>query len=120
MEDPSRIDEDAIWVAVDARSEDAAWGEIVRARTEQPRETSRVLAQVFEQAHSRPLEVVVGGPYPKLTDQVLRDAFGLAHGELEGLRLVEVGAEPLSEELLALCRERGAECLHQLWTPRSD
>jgi hypothetical protein len=108
-------------VAVEAESQEAAWGEIVRARTEKPREVSLLLARLFEESRVRAREVVVGGPYPLLTDQVLRDAFDLVPGELPGLRLVEVSAEPPSEALLALCRERGAVCRHEPWVaPRRD
>lgn len=115
LADSSQVSRDAAWVAVEAESQEAAWGEVVRARTESPREASLVLARLFEESRVRPREVVVGGPYPPLTDQVLRDAFGMVPGELPGLRLVEVSAEPLSEGLRALCRERRAACRHEAW-----
>ena len=109
----------AALVSVEADSTEAAWGRIVRARTETPLAESRLLARAFEAAAAEPALIAVGGPYPKLTEQVLLDAFALARTDpLAGLRLVHVSPEPPSAELLAVCAKRGAVCEHRAWTGR--
>jgi len=102
---------DASWVLIDAESSQAAWGRVVRARTEAPLEESELLAHLFDAGADAGAEIVAGGPYAPLNEQVLRDAFALAgRQDLGGVHLVVVGPEPTSPELGRLCSERGATC----------
>ena len=105
----------AVLVWADGR--DAAWGRIVRARTEAPLEESRLLARIFATASVRSAEVVVGGPYPDLSEQVLIDAFLIADRDrVPGLRVVYVSPEPPGEKLIELFERHGAEWLHRAWS----
>jgi hypothetical protein len=107
----------AAFAPVDADSAEAAWGRIVRARTEEPLEESRLLALAFDATTAEPAQIVVGGRYPSLTEQVLLDAFALARGaRLSGLQLVHVSPEPPSAALLAACAKRSAVCTHRRWS----
>ena len=108
---------EAAFVPVDADSAEAAWGRIVRARTETPLAESRQLALAFDATAAEPAQIVVGGRYPKLTEQVLLDAFALARtARLPGLQLVLVSPEPPFAALLAACEDRGAVCTHWRWS----
>jgi hypothetical protein len=107
---------DAIVVAVDAESNDDAWGRVVRARTESPLEESKQLAQVFDAHVGGPTRVVVGGLYPQLTEQVLVDAFALVDAtSLAQLRVVVVGPDPVTPRLRDACTRRDVVCTHQAW-----
>jgi hypothetical protein len=107
---------DAIVVAVDAESNDGAWGRVVRARTETPLDESKQLARVFDAHVGGPTRVVVGGPYPQLTEQVLVDAFSLVDAtSLAQLRVVVVGPDPVTPRLRDACTRRDAVCTHQAW-----
>lgn len=103
-------------VLVFAEGRDAAWGRIVRARTEAALEESELLASVFASAAVAPVEVAVGGPWAELNEQVVIDAFGLAERDrLPGLRVLYVSPEPPGGRVLELCAHHRATCLHRLW-----
>jgi hypothetical protein len=107
---------DATVLAIGADSSKDAWGRVVRARTEAPLEESEQLARIFDASVGAPADVVAGGPFPQLTEQVLLDAFALVNARsLPKLRVVSVSAEPLSTELEAACAEHDATCVHASW-----
>lgn len=107
---------DAIVVAVDAESNDDAWGRVVRARTESPLEESQQLARVFDAHVGGPTRVFVGGPYTQLTEQVLVDAFELVDAtSLVQLRVVVVGPDPVTRRLRDACTRHDVVCTHQPW-----
>lgn len=108
---------DVIVVAVDAESNEAAWGRVVRARTETPLDESQQLARVFDAHVGGPTRVVVGGPYAQLTEQVLVDAFALVDAaSLAQLRVVVVGPDPITRRLRDACTRRDVVCTHQIWS----
>ena len=103
-------------VLVWAEDPEAAWGRIVRARTEAPLEESELLARVFEAAAVGPVEVAMGGPYSELNEQVMIDAFGITERDrVPGLRVLYVSPEPPGDRLLQLCERHRAACLHRPW-----
>lgn len=113
---PGGVPAETPLVLVWAESRDAAWGRIVRARTEGPLEESELLARIFATASVAPVEVVVGGPHAELDEQVLIDAFRIAERDrVPGLRVLYVSPEPPGDRLLELCERHGAACLHRLW-----
>lgn len=86
------------------------------ARGESPLEESRVLAALFESAGRESVEVVVGGPYPPLTEQVLLDALVLARSaRLSGLRVVIVSPEPPAPALRAALEASAVAWAHARW-----
>ncbi len=112
----AEVGADALVVAIEAESNDDAWGRVVRARTEAPLEESEQLARVFDAHVGGPTRVVVGGPYPQLTEQVLVDALSMVDAtSLVQLRVVVVAPEPISRRLRAACTRRDVVCTHEPW-----
>lgn len=113
----AEIGSDPSVVVIDAESAQAAWGRVVRARTEAPLEESELLARLFDASADAPVEVVAGGPHAPLNEQVLRDAFSMAVlRDLGAVHLVVVGPEVPSPKVAQLCRDRGAACEAVAWT----
>ena len=103
-------------VLVWAESDQAAWGRIVRARTETPLDESKLLADVFETASVERIEIAVGGPYPDLNEQVLLDAFqGSRRDLMPGLSVIYVSPTPPGEKLVEVFERRGSQWRHQPW-----
>jgi hypothetical protein len=83
-----------------------------RANPESP--LAKRVSRTLGVAARRQFHVVVGGPYPELSDRVLRNAFAL-HREkgLPGLRVVYVSALPPSGELAEAARTARAKLYHR-------
>ncbi len=105
---------DATVVVFHASSQQEAWTQVAEALANGPLPVSRRLAKAFEPAAHSSVAFVVGGPYTRLNDRALRDAFGISkQPRLPGLSIVYVSPEPPSEELLATARAFGARLLHK-------
>ncbi len=87
---------------------------LVEARTDPKSQTSRHLGKRIAVAARRGQIVVAGGPYPALSDQLLRNALTLQdEGSLRGLRLVLVSSEGPSDELSQAARAAQARLYHR-------
>ncbi len=70
-----------------------AWAKLTEAEREPDLGPSAQLAKRLKRAASRDQRVVVGGPYPKLTDRVLANALSANRdGSLEGLTIIFVSS----------------------------
>ena len=104
------------YLPVLADSPEDAWGRVVRARTGKLLEESRVLAATFEPASRESVEVVVGGPYPQLVEQVMLDALAITpRARLTGLRVVLISREPPSAKLRQALDASQAAWVHGPW-----
>ncbi|MEM7413375.1 MAG: hypothetical protein AAF430_24300 [Myxococcota bacterium] len=104
-------------VPVWAASEEAAWGRVVRAQTEEPLDESRALTALFDEADGAAVEAWVGGPHAPLNDQVLLDALRFTRrARVPGAHVVFVSPVPPGEDLEAMLEERGVRWSHTLWT----
>jgi len=101
-------------VSLYADSKMAAWAQVTEATAEGPSGNARVLAQAFENAARQRVAYAVGGPYAKLNERTLLDAFDLVRArKLPGLILLLVSDQPPSEALSSAARQRGARLLHR-------
>ncbi|MDJ0848821.1 MAG: hypothetical protein QNK04_10620 [Myxococcota bacterium] len=87
---------------------------LLEARTDPNSTLSRQIGKRLAAAARRRQSVVVGGPYPKLSDRVLVNAMS-AHDEggLRGLRVVLVSSDRPSAELAQAAREAQARLYHR-------
>ncbi len=87
-------------IPIYAETQMAAWALLADAKSDPSSPMSYRLSRGLAVAARRGFGVVVGGPYPALSDQVVRNALTL-HRErpLGGLTLVFVSAKPPSEAL---------------------
>ena len=86
---------------------------LIEARTDPNSALSRTLGKRLGIAARRGQSVVVGGPYPALSDRVLRNAFSVHdEGTLRGLKVVLVSAKGPSGELVQAAREARARLYH--------
>jgi hypothetical protein len=110
------------YVPVLADSAEDARGRIVRARTGRRLDESRVLAATFEPAAREAVEVVVGGPYPALVEQVLLDALAQTpQPRLPGLRVVVISRDAPSAALQQALEASEAAWVHGVWqAPEPD
>jgi len=104
-------------ISLYADSKMAAWAQVTEATAEGPSGEAHALAQAFESAARTRVAYAVGGPYPKLNERTLLDAFDLVHArKLPGLTLLMVSDRPPSQALLSAARQRGARLLHRPYT----
>jgi len=87
---------------------------LAEARSSRDSVLSATLARSLAAAHQRHRDLVTGGSFPDLTDQVVRNALEL-QGEqgLPGLQLLVASAEPPSAELLGAARRARVRVLHR-------
>jgi hypothetical protein len=92
----------------------AAWALLADARGDPRSGESLRLGHAFSRGATRPTTVVVGGPYPELSDRLALNALEL-RGEkpLRRLTIVLVGPEPPSAELAAAAAQAGARLQHR-------
>lgn len=70
-----------------------AWAKLTEAKTEPNAGPSAQLAKRLKRAASREQRVVVGGPYPELSDRILANALSANRdGSLEGLTIIFVSS----------------------------
>ena len=87
-------------IPIYAESKMVALGLLTEAKTQPESRFSTRLGRKLARAHQRHLHVVVGGPYPKLSDRVLANAFRMNREPgLPGLTVVFVSAKRPSPEL---------------------
>jgi hypothetical protein len=92
----------------------AAFGLLAEARANVDSPLSASLGRQLAAAHRSRRDVVAGGPFADLTDQVLRNALALQRdGALAGLRLVVASRERPSGELQAAARRTRVQLLYR-------
>ena len=101
-------------IPIYAETKMAAWALLADAKSDPSSPMSYRLSRGLAVAARRGFGVVVGGPYPALSDQVVRNALTL-HRErpLGGLMLVFVSAKPPSEALSQAAASVGARLHHR-------
>ena len=101
-------------IPIYAETKMAAWALLADAKSNPSSPMSYRLSRGLAAAARRGFGVVVGGPYPALSDQVVRNALKL-HRErpLGGLMLVFVSAKPPSEALWEAARHADARLHHR-------
>jgi hypothetical protein len=101
-------------IPIYAETQMAAWALLADAKSDPSSPMSQRLSRGLAAAARRGFGVVVGGPYPALSDQVVRNALTL-HRErpLGGLTLVFVSAKPPSEALSKAAASAGARLHHR-------
>lgn len=86
---------------------------LLEARANPDSQLSALLGKRIAAASKRHFSVVVGGPYPDLTEQVLANALALnQEGGLAGMKLVLVSSQGPSAELTRAAREARARLYH--------
>ncbi len=101
-------------VAIQAENQMMAWALQGEARANGPSDQSRWLYGRFAEATQRRVNVVVGGPYPSLTHQVVLDAFSLNESRpLRGLTLVLVGGDEAPKDVRSAAERVGARFVHR-------
>ena len=101
-------------IPIYAETKMAAWALIADAKSDPSSPMSYRLSRGLAAAARRGFGVVVGGPYPALSDQVVRNALTL-HRErpFGGLTLVFVSAKPPSEALREAAKSANARLHHR-------
>jgi hypothetical protein len=101
-------------IPIYAETKMAAWALLADAKSDPSSPMSYRVSRGLAAAARRGFGVVVGGPYPALSDQVLRNALTL-HRErpLRGLKLLFVSAKPPSEALWKAAKHAGARLHHR-------
>ncbi len=101
-------------IPVYAETKMAAWALLADAKSDPSSPMSYRMSRGLAAAARRGFGVVVGGPYPALSDQVVRNALTL-HRErpLGGLTLVFVSAKPPSEALRKAAKHAEARLYHR-------
>ena len=101
-------------VTIYADTRTVAWGLLTAAKMDRTSPLSVRTGKQIAGAARQGRAVVVGGPYPALTDQILRNALALHEEDsLQGLRLVLVSAERPSDELRTAASGARARLLHR-------
>ncbi len=104
-------------ITVYAESKMVAFGLLTEARVQPDSDLSRGVGNQLKRAHRRQAHVVVGGPYPKLSDRILANALSLNdEGQLRGLRVVFVSDTAPTSDLAAAARQARTRLYHL--TPR--
>jgi len=85
---------------------------LYEARHDQDSQLSALLGKRIAAASKRGISIVVGGPYPDLTEQVLSNALNLQDAGLRGVKVVLVGAEGPSTGLTQLARDSQVRLYH--------
>jgi hypothetical protein len=100
-------------IPIYADSKIVAFGLLTEAKHDPSSELSRHLSRSLELARKRHNDVVVGGPYGDLNDQIVQNALGLSdRGSLAGVRLIYVSPQPPSEALLHAASQAHASLYH--------
>jgi hypothetical protein len=101
-------------IPIYAETKMAAWALLADAKSDPSSQLSYRLSRGLASAARRGFGVVVGGPYPALSDQVVRNALTLQREHpLGGLTLVFVSAKPPSEALWKAARSAEARLYHR-------
>lgn len=101
-------------IPIYAESKMVAVGLLTEARTDPHSAYSVRLGHKLARAYHRHFHVVVGGPYPSLTDRVLANALQLnQESGLQGLTVVFVSNEQPSAELADAARLAHARLYHR-------
>jgi hypothetical protein len=88
-------------IPIYAESKTAAWTLLAEAKLEPDSRLSAQIGKSLELATRRGMSSIVGGPYPALSDQVVRNAFALQRdGDLSGLTVVFVSPRRPSQALV--------------------
>jgi hypothetical protein len=86
---------------------------LYEARHDPDSQLSALVGKRMAAASKRNISVVVGGPYPELTEQVLRNALDLNHESgLRGMKVVLVSSQGPSPDLSRLARETRVRLYH--------
>jgi hypothetical protein len=101
-------------IPIYAETKMAAWALLADAKSDPSSPMSYRLSRGLAVAARRGFGVVVGGPYPALSDQVVRNALTLHSKRPFGrLTLVFVSAKPPSEALSQAAASAGARLHHR-------
>lgn len=88
-------------IPIYAESKTMAWTLLAEAKLEPDSRLSAQVGKSLELATRRGMSTIVGGPYPALSDQVVRNALALQRdGDLSGLTLVFVSPQRPSQALM--------------------
>jgi hypothetical protein len=102
-------------VPIYAETRTIAWGLLAEAKMDASSPLSEQTSRSFRAASRRHVGVVIGGPYPELSDRVVRNALWL-HRErgLRGLVVVFVSSEHPSPELRSAAMQAKVRLHHRL------
>jgi hypothetical protein len=95
-------------VPVHAGSRMEAWTLLAEAKTDAESPLSLRLGRSFRVAATRKVTFIIGGPYPSLTDQLIRNGLSQNERGLPGLTLVVVSPKPPSSSLIEAAQEARA------------
>jgi hypothetical protein len=99
---------------INADSRLAEWTLLAEAKSEEGTPMGRALNHDFRRSLQRPITIVVGGPWPDLTREVVLEAWLLQEGEPRpDLTLIYVGPESYAAELGEVTRRHGARFVHR-------
>jgi hypothetical protein len=100
--------------AIHADTRIAALGLLAEARANRDSPLSAALGRSLAAAHRSRRDLVAGGPFADLTDQVLRNALALQDERgLPGLHLLVASQDPPSAELLGAARRVRVRVFHR-------
>lgn len=103
-------------IPIYADTKTVAWGLLAEARMEPASPLSVQVQRRIEVAARRGFDVVVGGPYPGLSDQIVRNALTLSEGHrLSGLDVVFVSAQLPSPALKQAAGRAGIRLHHRAY-----
>jgi hypothetical protein len=86
---------------------------LYEARHDEDSQLSSLIGKRIAAASKRSISVVVGGPYPELTEQVLTNALNLNRETgLRGVKVVLVSSKGPSADLARLARETRVRLYH--------
>jgi hypothetical protein len=101
-------------IAIYADSKIVAWGLTTEAKNDPNSELAQHVSRSLEVARTRHTDVVVGGPYADLNDQIVQNALALSErGSLAGVRLIYVSPKPPSEALRQAVGKAHASLYHR-------
>ena len=101
-------------VPIYADTRTVAWGLLAAAKMDPTSPMSVRMGKSLAGAARQGRALVVGGPYPALTDQILRNALALhEEKDLRGLRLVLVSGDRPSDELRKAASGAQARLYHR-------
>ena len=101
-------------IPIYAETKVEAWGLLTEARHDPASDMARHLSRSLMLARKRHTDVVIGGPYGSLNDQILRNALALAdRGSLVGARLIYVSPDPPSDALRQAVTQAHARLYHR-------
>ncbi len=102
-------------VTIYAETRMAAWALLAEAKAEpESSAQSRQLGHRFRRGERYRVDYVVGGPYPALSEQIVRNALKLNAGRnLRGLRIVFVSPKEPSDKLRSAALRAGTRLEHR-------